>query len=79
MSDFSQGSHWGGGYGVVQINGSYPSNLWDLIASAHELGHNFGSPHTHCYHPPLDHCSNQAGGLLHPDRDCPSPPAAGPS
>ncbi len=62
MNDFSQGNHWGGGYGVVQINGSYPSNLWDLIASAHEMGHNFGSPHTHCFNPPIDTCYSGEGG-----------------
>jgi hypothetical protein len=62
MSDFSQNSHWGGGYGVVQINGAYPSNLWDLVASAHEMGHNFGSPHTHCFSPPIDMCYASEGG-----------------
>jgi hypothetical protein len=56
MSDFWQSNHWGGAYGVVQINAAYPSNLWDLIASAHEMGHNFGSPHTHCFSPPIDMC-----------------------
>jgi hypothetical protein len=55
-NDFSQAGNWGGAYGVTQINGYYPANLWDLIASAHEMGHNFGSPHTHCYVPAIDMC-----------------------
>jgi hypothetical protein len=62
MGDFSQGGHWGGGYGVTQVNGSYPASLWDLIASAHEMGHNFGSPHTHCFSPPIDMCYGGEGG-----------------
>ena len=33
-----------------------PSN-WDFIVITHELGHNFGSPHTHDYCPPLDQCA----------------------
>ena len=61
-NDFSQGGHWGGAYGVLQINGNYPANLWDLIASAHEMGHNFGSPHTHCFSPPIDTCYNAEPG-----------------
>ena len=61
-NDFSQSNHWGGGYGVVQINTSWPSNLWDLLATAHELGHNFGSPHTHCYSPPIDMCYSGESG-----------------
>jgi len=60
--DFSQSGHWGGAYGVVQINGNYPASLWDLIASAHEMGHNFGSPHTHCFSPPIDMCYNAEAG-----------------
>jgi hypothetical protein len=56
MGDFFQGGHWGGAYGVTQVNASYPASLWDLVAVAHELGHNFGSPHTHCYSPAIDQC-----------------------
>jgi hypothetical protein len=55
-NDFFQAGNWGGAYGVTQISGAYPANLWDLMAGAHEMGHNFGSPHTHCYVPAIDMC-----------------------
>jgi hypothetical protein len=48
------------GYGVSQVRGSFdlsqPSQVWDVVVVTHELGHNFGSPHTHCYSPPVDRC-----------------------
>jgi len=54
------------GYGVSQVYGSFdlsqPSQIWDALVVTHELGHNFGTPHTHCYSPPLDRCfSGEAG------------------
>ncbi|NOT33177.1 MAG: hypothetical protein HOP12_03305 [Candidatus Eisenbacteria bacterium] len=49
------------GYGVSAIDGNYtyPNNAttWDIEVIAHELGHNFGSPHTHS-------CDWQAGGFV---------------
>ena len=62
---------YGGGYGVTHgIDGvfslSNPSFYWDVLGTAgtaQEIGHNFDSPHTHCYNdvptagqPPVDEC-----------------------
>ena len=61
--DFSSGGgHWGGAYGLTQVYGTYPLQMWDQMATAHEMGHNAGSVHTHCYAPPIDHCYNQEPG-----------------
>lgn len=55
------------GYGVSgYLNGFFPyplqdnhSNNWDVVVVAHELGHNFGTLHTHDgYNPPIDNCGN---------------------
>ena len=51
---------------MSQVYGGFdlasPSNIWDVMVLTHELGHNFGSPHTHCYSPPIDRCYNAEPG-----------------
>lgn len=52
------------GYALsANMNGSFPypmednnSQNWDIMVVTHEFGHNFGTPHTHDYCPPLDEC-----------------------
>lgn len=65
------------GYAVSCLSGSFPYPLepgpdnWDLIVPAHEMGHLFGSPHTHCYDPPIDHCNNSEQGCYAGLIECP--------
>lgn len=45
---------YGGDYGVTgNLSGAFdmanPQSVWDIVATSHEIGHNFSSPHTHCY------------------------------
>ena len=60
----------GAGFAVSgNINGgvTFPvqqgSNTWDFFVFNHEAGHNFGTPHTHDYCPPLDHCADNCDGF----------------
>ncbi len=50
------------GYGVsASLSGHFsttnPSLYWDILCYTHEIGHNFSSPHTECYTPPVDTCT----------------------
>ncbi|MDJ0840888.1 MAG: immunoglobulin domain-containing protein [Acidobacteriota bacterium] len=69
----SANDNFGGGYGYTgSLDGNFdidnPAVVWDVVAVAHEIGHNFDSPHSHCYggiggNPePVDECYNGQGG-----------------
>jgi len=50
-------------FGVSQVFGHFdlsdPTQIWDVLVVTHEIGHNLGTPHTHCYSPPVDECYAQ--------------------
>ncbi len=68
------GSETFGSYSVNRI-GSSASLGFIAQFLAHELGHNLGSPHTHCYNPFVDECYNAEGGSCF--AGTPSCPAGG--
>ncbi|AKS42244.1 M12 family metallo-peptidase [Wenzhouxiangella marina] len=63
----------GGSYSYNQLfrNPSFPAAT-SAGLFAHELGHNLGSPHTHCYSPPIDQCYAVEPGCYSGPTSCPT-------
>ncbi len=81
-------ANYGGAYGVSgSLSGAFnpgnPSTVWDIVVTSHELGHNFDSPHTHCYagiggNPdPVDECYNSEAGCFSGTQTLPGPVGQG--
>ncbi|HXT19317.1 MAG TPA: M12 family metallo-peptidase, partial [Thermoanaerobaculia bacterium] len=79
---------WGGGYGFsASISGTFninsPTMMWDIMAVAHEIGHNFNSPHSHCYAnvggsaSPIDQCYGSESGCYAGAGALPGPAGTG--
>ena len=63
------------GYSVNQIfRASWVPIDADASLVGHEIGHNAGSPHTHCYNSPVDQCSNFGTGCYAGPTSCPGGP-----
>jgi hypothetical protein len=81
--------NYGGDYGYSgDLDGNFdlgnPAVLWDVVVTAHEMGHNFNSPHTHCYNgiggsaSPVDMCYGSEPGCYAGPTSLPGPGCSGP-
>jgi hypothetical protein len=84
----AESTPWGGDYGYTgNLSGTFninsPSVVWDIYAFSHELGHNFGSPHSHCYAgiggnaSPIDQCYGSESGCYSGATSTPGPAGTG--
>ncbi len=69
LCDYSQGYSISGGQGYAT---DATGILHDVSYAGHELGHNLGGIHTHCFDPPVDQCATDPG--CNQTQDCSTAP-----
>ncbi len=57
-------------FNAIGSNPAISAN-WASTLIGHELGHNLGSVHTHCYSPPIDNCYSGESGCYSGATACP--------
>lgn len=69
---FNQGGETltAGSYSVNRIGANASTGFISQLVG-HELAHNLGSPHTHCYNPTVDTCFNAEAGCYSGGVSCP--------
>ncbi|MFM7133254.1 MAG: M12 family metallo-peptidase, partial [Planctomycetota bacterium] len=55
---YAYGLSSGVGYGFPYPLIDHSHSNWEPMVVCHEIGHNFGAPHTHSMNPPADGCGN---------------------